>query len=96
MIEASFAAQYGIRLTHEPDISYAEFSKLLAGLMQETPLGHVVSIRMEKDPKILKSFGAYEKKVRTEWALFKSKNMPPNTDNEETAQSILKALFRNA
>lgn len=63
--------------------------------MQETPLGHIVNIRMEKDPQILKKFGAYEKKLRGEWALFKSKNISSNIEDEKTAQEILKTLFQN-
>lgn len=46
-----------------------EFITLLAGLNGETPLGHIVSIRSEKDPKRLKTFTPEEKKIRNDWAM---------------------------
>ena len=52
LIEASFLKQYGIRLRTEDDMSYAEFCSLLSGIMPDTPLGQVVSIRAEKDMKV--------------------------------------------
>ena len=56
LIEASFAAQYGIRLRCEPDMTWGEFCSLLGGLGPKTPLGQIVSIRSENDPKMLKNF----------------------------------------
>lgn len=70
LIEASFATQYGIRLSQEPDITYAEYSKLLAGLMPETPLGRIVQIRAEKDQEMLSKFGVYERQLRNDWQAF--------------------------
>lgn len=68
LIEASFAQQYGIRLRREDDMSWDEFSTLLCGLNGETPLGHIVSIRSEKDKERLKRFTPEERKIRNEWA----------------------------
>ena len=100
MIEASFATQYGIRLRQEPDISFAEYLNLLSGLCGETPLGRVVAVRMEKDPKTLKGFGVWEKRIRAEWAQFKTQHLCENNKNHkiknanaETAQEIFKKLF---
>lgn len=67
LIEASFAQQYGIRLRQEADMQWDEFSSLLVGLNEKTPLGRVVSIRSEKDPEILKHFTSEMKKLRNEW-----------------------------
>ena len=47
--------QYGIRLTDDK-LPWGEFIALLAGIMPETPLGQVVSIRAEEDPEIIKCF----------------------------------------
>ena len=90
--------QYGIRLSHEPDISVSEYYRLLAGIMPETPLGKIVQIRMEKDPKILKEFGDYERDVRSKWAEFKVKNHKKEVQlsNEEQLRQLqneLKRLF---
>lgn len=37
-------------------MSWGEFSTLLAGIMPETPLGQIVSIRSEDDKETLKHF----------------------------------------
>lgn len=67
LIEASFTSQYGIRLRNQPDMSWSEFSTLLAGIMPETPLGKIVSIRSENDNEILKNFTKEHHKIRNEW-----------------------------
>ena len=69
LIEASFAMQYGIRLSQE-DIAFGEFSRLLAGLMADTPLGKVVAVRAEKDAARIRDFGAYERGLRKAWRGF--------------------------
>lgn len=69
LIEASFAQQYGIRLRREDDMSWDEFTTLLAGLNGDTPLGRIVSVRSESNPDRIKQFTAAEKKIRKEWAM---------------------------
>lgn len=66
MIEASFAMQYGIRLRND-DMSWSEFCTLLTGIMPETPLGQIVSIRSEENKDILKNFTKEQHKIRNEW-----------------------------
>jgi len=103
LIESSFATQYGLRLRQEPNISLAEFLNLLSGLCGETPLGRVVAIRMEKDPKIISKFGAWEKKIRADWTRFKSRHAKYGYDQnqsisavkEKRAQDVFKELFGN-
>nr|DAL98417.1 MAG TPA: hypothetical protein [Caudoviricetes sp.] len=46
---------------------WSEFCTLLAGIMPETPLGQVVSIRAENDKDILKNFTKEQHKIRNEW-----------------------------
>lgn len=48
-------------------MSYAEFSYLLIGLSGETPLGRIVSIRAENDPKMLKEFTPEQRRIRQEY-----------------------------
>lgn len=75
LIVSSFAQQYGIRLYYEYDnISCEEFRQLLSGLNGDTPLGYVVQVRAEKDPKKIRKMTAHEKKIRSDWAALKSKN----------------------
>ena len=75
LIVSSFAQQYGIRLYYEyENISCQEFRQLLSGLNGDTPLGYVVQIRSEKNPKKIKEMSSNEKRIRDEWLNFKRKN----------------------
>lgn len=67
LIEASFTSQYGIRLRNENDMPWGEFCTLLAGIMPDTPLGQVVSIRSENDKDMLKNFTQDHHRIRNEW-----------------------------
>lgn len=79
LIVSSFAQQYGIRLYREYEtISCEEFRQLLTGLNSDTPLGYVVSIRSEKDPKKINKMTLHEKNIRSEWILFKNKSNKTN------------------
>jgi len=93
LIEASFASQYGIRLRQEPDITYAEWSRLLSGLLPSTPLGQIIKIRAERDSKVIREYGDYEKSVREAWNAFKISNQT----KEEQIASItdVQAMFKN-
>jgi hypothetical protein len=66
LIEASFLEQYGIRLS-EVEMSWREFSDLLACLSADTALGRVVAIRSEDDAEVIKNFTKGQKEIRTEW-----------------------------
>lgn len=95
LIESSLATQYGVRLRQEPDISYAEWARLVSGLMPETPLGRVVQIRMETDQKVIAKYGEYERKVRADWNKFKHSQQTPEQSAKaiEDLQTMLKNLF---
>jgi len=92
LIEASFAAQYGIRLREEEDMSWSEFCTLLAGIMPETPLGRVVSIRSENDKEVLKNFTKEQHRIRNEW---RSRMTKAVTLNKDEAKKQLK-MFQEA
>lgn len=55
-------------------MSCEEFRQLLSGLNGDTPLGYVAQTRAEKDPKKIRKMTAHEKKIRSDWMSFKSKN----------------------
>lgn len=78
LIEASFADQYGIRLRREDDMPWSEFCTLLSGLLPDTPLGKIVSIRAEKDSKILNTFTKEQKKIRSDWQRKKMQKLKEN------------------
>ena len=48
-------------------MAWDEFSTLLAGIMPETPLGQIVSIRSENDKDMLKNFTKEHHRIRNEW-----------------------------
>lgn len=78
LIESSFLMQYGIRLRGDDDISYSEFCSLLSGIMPETPLGSIVSIRAEKDSKVIAKFTPEQKRIRNDWIKRRNKKLKEN------------------
>jgi len=102
LIEASFAAQYSIRLRKEHGISVAEFSSLLAGLLPETPLGVVIGIRGERDMKRVMKFSKAERRIYDEWKGFVQRRKQNVRDakmglacgpGEEELQRMLERMF---
>ncbi|MEK4239062.1 Gp15 family bacteriophage protein [Paenibacillus sp. FSL H7-0714] len=67
LIESSIAKQYGIRIRQHGDMPWTEFCTLVAGLMPDTPLGSIVTIRSEKDLKVIKGFTADQRRIHNEW-----------------------------
>lgn len=74
LIESSFASQYSIRLRNEHDMKWTEFVSLLNGILPSTALGNIVSIRAEKDSKVIKNFTPSQKRIHREWKIRKIKN----------------------
>jgi len=62
---------------------------LLAGIMPETPLGQIVSIRSEDDKEILKHFTADQHRIRNEWRNKQAREM---MSDPETAAKMVKAF----
>lgn len=95
LIEASFAQQYGIRLT-ATELSWAEFTRLLSGLLPDTPLGKIVAIRAETDSKVLKSFTKEQKRIRSEWMLHKNETIKSDKKAYQSKYERLQELCRAA
>ncbi len=97
LIEASFLKQYGIRLRTENDMLYPEFCSLLSGIMHDTPLGQIVSIRAEKNPEVIRNFSDEQKRIRSEWMSRKCKKLKGNTSEYiaywQKQQAAFKAAF---
>ena len=87
LIEASFLEQYGIRL-NETDMSWREFSDLLACLSADTALGRIVAIRSEDDAEILKNFTKGQKEIREEWRREHSKEQT-EAEYDASMQALL-------
>lgn len=73
LIEQSIAKQYGIIPSKQPDLHYADWVKLVSGLMDDTPLGRVVAVRSEDNPDVLKGFTPAQHRIRSEWRDFQTK-----------------------
>ena len=72
-----------------------EFVDLLTGLSPETPLGRIVSIRLEDDEDTLKHFTKEQHRVRNQW----QKRIAQNRTEQETQDFISamqKALIKMA
>lgn len=93
---SSFAQQYGIRLYYEYEkMSCEEFRQLLTGLNGDTPLGYVVQIRAEKNHEKIKKMTEKEKKIRSDWTVFKMKNnkIPKMELKNEDISKVLSKIF---
>lgn len=74
-------------------MSWGEFCTLLSGIMPNTPLGQIVSIRSEDDKDILKNFTKEQRKIRSNW---RSRNTPKvNTSDYEQAMEMFKNMFKS-
>ena len=91
LIEASFAKQYGIRLRNEQDMTWSEFATLLSGLMPDTPLGQIISIRAEKDKDVIKRFTKEQKRIQSDWKRRQSKNI--DKESYDDAMNAFKNMF---
>ena len=77
LVAASFQSMYGIRLPRQlRDMKWREFAALLAGLDAETPLGRIVSIRAEDDPRRLERFTPEMRRIRSRWRTRRARQMP--------------------
>jgi len=57
-------------------MSWDEFSDLLSGLNENTPLAGVVKIRTETDREVLKDYTPGMRKIRNEWLTKRAKQRP--------------------
>lgn len=61
-----------------------EFIDLLSGLGPDTPLGRIVSIRLEDDEEVLERFTKDQHRIRREW----QNRIASNRTEEETNNFI--------
>ena len=72
---------------------YSEFCSYLSGLMPDTPLGNIVSIRSEDDKEVLKHFTPEQKRIRSEWQRRNVKNV--SQDEMKQILEGFKNMFRS-
>lgn len=68
LIESSLAKQYQIRIRKEiKDMKWGELSSYISGIMYDTPLGNVVSIRSETNSDVIKNMTPEQKEIHRKW-----------------------------
>ena len=77
--------------SQQEELSYSDWYKMVDGLMPDTPLGAVVQIRAEKDPKRIKQFSPAQRRLRSEWAHFVGQKKRDAQD-EQSIQKQMQAL----
>lgn len=99
LIEMSIAKQYGILPSQQEKLCYSDWSKLVAGLMEDTPLGRTVALRMENDPEVVKNFTPSQKRERSKWTAFcmsKAKQDPHYEANIRAQMAQMQAALKAA
>ncbi|PWV97436.1 bacteriophage Gp15 protein [Paenibacillus cellulosilyticus] len=94
LIEASIAKQYGIRVRQHKDMPWDEFCTLVSGLMSDTPLGGIVAIRAEKDPKAIKAFSPDQRRIHREWRTKQAQQKLSDPERLDKDMEALSTLFR--
>lgn len=77
-------------------MDWKEFTVLLSGLMPETPLGKIVSIRTEEDKDILKHFTPDQHRIRDEWRAKHSMIEKMSEEEMEESTKKLQEAFARA
>lgn len=72
-------------------MKWDEFCSLLSGLSADSPLGRIVQIRSENDPKMLKNFTKYQRKIRSDWRNRTAKRI--TSENIDEALEQIKQMF---
>ena len=93
LIASSLKTQYGYSIRKEiENMSWAELSSDISGLMGDTPLGNIVQIRSEDDRERLKNFTQDQKNIRWKYRM----KMAQNVDQEEFKKVItdLQKVFK--
>lgn len=85
LIASSLKTQYGYSIRKEiNNMSWAELSSDISGLMADTPLGNIVQIRSEDDKEKLKYFTQEQKNIRWKYRM----KIAQNVDKEEYKKVI--------
>lgn len=94
LIEQSLATQYGILPDAQGDLPWPEWSKLVSGLMDDTPLGRVVAIRAEDDRDRIAKMTPWQRSIRRGWQQFQARKQM-RTRSPAELRSEMAALERS-
>lgn len=73
-------------------MTWSEFATLLSGLMPDTPLGQIISIRSEKDKDVIKRFTKEQKRIQSDWRRRQSQNI--DKESYDDAMNGFKNMFK--
>ena len=90
LIEASFLAQYGIRLK-TTELQFDEFLNLTSCLMPDTPLGQIVAIRSETDADTIRNFTEGQRRIYDDW---QNRDMLKNEQKYRDSMDKLFAMLK--
>lgn len=90
------AAQYGVLPAAQGELPWEEWVRLVAGLMEDTPLGKLVAVRAERDPDLLRRMTPWQRKARREWNQFLARRAgraQPDRKAQRALQAELARMF---
>lgn len=85
--------QYPQKDLYDDEMDYKEFTVLLNGLTEDTPLGKIISIRCETDEDVIRNFSEGQKRIYDEWKQKQFELRYKNKSKEEAMQDI-KEMFK--
>lgn len=77
-------------------MSYEEFCSLLSGIMPDTPLGQIVSIRAEKNIQVIRNFTKEQKRIHNVWKTRKAEKRKQNKKAYMDYWEIMQKELKNA
>lgn len=86
--------QYPQKDLYDEIMDWKEFTTLLSGIMPETPLGKIISIRSESDSDILERFTPEQHRIRNEWNERQLQRKIESMSKEEVMKQV-QAMFRS-
>ena len=78
------------------ELPWAEWVRLVSGLMEDTPLGKLVAVRTERDPAVLRRMTPWQRKARREWNRYLARRagqVPPDRKAQRALQAELARMF---
>lgn len=97
LIEQSIAKQYGVLPSKQGDLRYADWAKMVGGLMDDTPLLRVVEIRRETDRDVIRRMTPDQLRLRSEWRAYQASQQAADTrdaaERQRQLQAVIAAMF---
>lgn len=77
-------------------MTWDEFTTLLSGILPETPLGYIVSIRSENDREKLKNFTPEQRRIRNAWRMRNAKEQQWTAKDATQAVAEFQKIIQSA